>query len=159
MPPAVFFHAILLLSTKNIIINFIGNHFSGRNKICIKLNLKVFFIFAETMLKNTFKYLCCSGFILILTIKILLPVTAVFIGHFSKQIKTAVLINDQDKDDEKPADAKDYSKVKKGMDESFVHLYEFVPVVNAVNLLYHRQETLFKQTHFPPILTPPPDLA
>jgi hypothetical protein len=113
------------------------------------------------MLKTTFKYSCCTVFILILTIKIMIPVTAVFIGHFSKQIKPTVLLADQEKDDEKSSDsAKDsLNKSKKGTEEVLLHLYEFVPFVTAVNLLYHQQEALFKQTHFPPILTPPPDKA
>ncbi len=116
-------------------------------------------ILAQIMLKTTFKYICCTAFILILTVKMMIPVTAVFIGHFSKQVKPAILLADQEQDDEKSSDsAKDLLiKGKKGIEETFVHPYEFVPVVTAVNLLYHQQDALFKQTHFPPILTPPPD--
>ncbi|MGI4020148.1 MAG: hypothetical protein ACRYFA_01450 [Janthinobacterium lividum] len=91
----------------------------------------------------------------------MIPVTAVFISHFSKQIKPTVLLADQEKDDEKSSDfAKDLlDKTKKGTEEVSIHLYEFIPFVIAVNLLYHQQDALFKQTHFPPILTPPPDKA
>ncbi|RYY07065.1 MAG: hypothetical protein EOP43_04360 [Sphingobacteriaceae bacterium] len=89
----------------------------------------------------------------------MIPVTVVFIGHFSKNIKPTVLLADQEKDDEKSSDSTKDSldKNKKGTEEAFVHFYEFVPFVTAVNLLYHQQDALFKQTHFPPILTPPPD--
>ena len=112
------------------------------------------------MLNRAFKYICCTGFILILMVKILVPVTAVFISHFSKQVKQVVLLADQEKDDEKSFDAKDQiNKVKKGMDEVFVHVYEFVPLVTSINLLYHQQEALFKQKHFPAVLTPPPNAA
>jgi hypothetical protein len=92
-------------------------------------------------------------------VKTMIPVTAVFIGHFSKNIKTNILLANQEQDDEKSSDSdKDFLiKNKKGTEEAFVHLYEFVPVVTAINLLYHQQDALFKQTHFPPILTPPPD--
>lgn len=90
----------------------------------------------------------------------MIPVAAVFISHFSKQVKTVILLADQEKDDEKSSDAKDMiSKTKKGMDEAFVHVYEFVPLVTRINLLYHQQEALFKQTHFPAVLTPPPNVA
>lgn len=115
--------------------------------------------FSALMLKTTFKYICCTAFILILTVKMMIPVTAVFIGHFHKNLKPTVLLTDQENDDEKSSDfAKDLLiKAKKGTDEALIHLYEFVPFVTAVNLLYHQQDALFKQTHFPPILTPPPD--
>ena len=112
------------------------------------------------MLNRAFKYICCTNFILILAIKMLIPVTAVFISHFSKQVKPVILLADQEKDDEKTSDSKDLiNKTKKGMDEAFVHVYEFVPFLTCINLLYYQQEYLFKQTHFPAVLTPPPNAA
>ena len=109
-------------------------------------------------MNKTLKIMLCAGFVLILMIKMLIPVAAVFISHFSKQIKTTTLLADQENDDEKSADSKDaISKYKKEMDKPFVHLYEFVPVVAHINLLYKQQDALFKQTHFPAVLTPPPD--
>ncbi|MGI4729569.1 MAG: hypothetical protein ACRYFL_12085 [Janthinobacterium lividum] len=101
-----------------------------------------------------------TAFILIFTIKMFIPVTAVFINHFSKQIKTVILVADQENNDEKSNDFKDsISKTKKEIDKVFVCHFEFVPMVTRVQLLFKQQDYLFKQTHFPPILTPPPNLA
>lgn len=101
-----------------------------------------------------------TAFILIFTIKMFIPVTAVFINHFSKQIKTVILIADQENNDEKSQDFKDsISKTKKEMDKIFVHHFEFVPMVARIRMLFKQQDYLFKQTHFPPILTPPPNVA
>ncbi len=111
------------------------------------------------MLDKAFKISVCLCFILILMVKVTVPATAVFIGHFSKQIKPTAPI-DQEKDDEKPSDSKEsVIKTKKAADEAFVFTYEFFPVVTRVNLLYKQQTSLFKQTHFPPVLTPPPNAA
>lgn len=111
------------------------------------------------MLNKVFKISVCLCFILILMIKIAVPATAVFIGHFSKQMKPAALL-DQEKDDEKSSDSKEtISKAKKPADEIFVFIYEYIPVVSRLNLLYKQQINLFKQTHFPPVLTPPPNAA
>lgn len=112
------------------------------------------------MFNRAFKITACLGFILILTIKMSIPAGAVFIGHFSKQIKPVISVCDQDKDDEKSADSKDdISKTKKSTDEVYVHLYQFLPVLVSVNQLYRQQETWFKQTHFPAVATPPPNAA
>ncbi len=112
------------------------------------------------MFNKAFKITVCLGFILVLMTKVCIPVTAVFIGHFSKQNKPVILLADQEKDDEKSSDSKDdISKTKKSMDEVYVHFDAFSPVVAQVNLLYHQQEALFKQTHFPAVVTPPPDLV
>lgn len=112
------------------------------------------------MFKQVLKIVICTSFVLILLIKLFIPVTAVFTGHSSKQIKAVVLMADQENDDEKLFDAKDLiSKSKKRKDEGIVHVYEFVPLLTRINLLYHQQEALFKQTHFPAVLTPPPNAA
>ncbi len=109
------------------------------------------------MLEKAFKTLVCLCFILILVIKVTVPATAVFIGHFSKQIKPAAML-DQEKDDEKSPDSKELiTKGKKATDEVFVLTYEYLPILNRVKLLYKQQTSLFKQTHFPPVLTPPPN--
>ncbi len=101
-----------------------------------------------------------AGFILILTIKMFIPVTAVFINYFSKQIKTVVLVADQENNDDKSDDFKDsISKTKKEIDKNFVHYPDFIPTINRISMLFKQQDYLFKQTHFPPILTPPPNLA
>lgn len=101
-----------------------------------------------------------AAFILILTIKMFIPVTAVFINHFSKQIKTVVLVADQENNDDKSDDFKDsISKIKKETDKIFVCHFEFVPMVTRINVLFKQQDYLFKQTHFPPIFTPPPNAA
>jgi len=111
-------------------------------------------------MNRALKIIICASFVLILMIKMFIPVTAVFISHFSKQIKTTTLLANQENDDEKSSDSKDaMSKDKKEMDKAFVHLYSFVPLVVHINLLYHQQEALFKQTHFPAVLTPPPNAA
>ncbi len=112
------------------------------------------------MLKKNFKVIVGAGFILILIVKMFIPVTAVFINHFSKQIKTVILIADQENNDEKSQDFKDsISKTKKEIDKIFVHHFEFVPMVARIRMLFKQQDYLFKQTHFPPILTPPPNVA
>ena len=112
------------------------------------------------MLKKTLKIIVSAGFILILMIKMFIPVTAVFISHFSKQIKTVILIADQENNDEKSQDFKDsISKTKKEIDKVFVCEEAFVPLVIHIQMLYKQQDFLFKQTHFPAILTPPPDLV
>lgn len=109
------------------------------------------------MFNKAFKILVCFCFILILMSKITVPASAVFIGHFSKQIKPAAFL-DQEKDDEKSSDSKE-SITKKAADEVFVFTCRFLPVLTRVNLLYKQQTSLFKQTHFPPVLTPPPNAA
>ncbi|RYY29879.1 MAG: hypothetical protein EOP41_01795 [Sphingobacteriaceae bacterium] len=91
-------------------------------------------------------------------VKMFIPAAAVFINHFSKQIKTVVLISDQENNDEKSDDFKDsISKTKKETDKIFVHHFEFVPMITRISVLFKQQDYLFKQTHFPPILTPPPN--
>ena len=110
------------------------------------------------MSAKNFKWLVCSCFVLILIIKTMVPVAAVFVNHFAKQIKTCVLVADQE-DDNKTPEAKDLSKIKKAADEVFTQLFEFVPIAAINNLLYKRQFQVYKQTHFPPILTPPPNLV
>ncbi|RYE29829.1 MAG: hypothetical protein EOP42_13495 [Sphingobacteriaceae bacterium] len=90
----------------------------------------------------------------------IIPVTAVFINHFSKQVKTTVPAADQENSDEKSDDFKDpFSKSKKEMDKIIVHQTEFVPMITRIRMLFKQQDYLFKQTHFPPILTPPPNVA
>jgi len=112
------------------------------------------------MLQKTLKITVCTGFILILMIKMFIPVTAVFISHFSKQIKTVIIIADQENNDEKSDDFKDsISKTKKEIDKIFVYHEAFVPMTTSIQVLYKQQDCLFKQTHFPPILTPPPNVA
>lgn len=111
------------------------------------------------MLDKAFKISVCFCFILILMIKVTVPATAVFIGHFSKPIKPVALL-EQEKDDEKSSDSKkSIAKTQKAADEVFVPAYQFLPVLIRVNLLYKQQTSLFKQTHFPPVLTPPPNAA
>ncbi len=101
-----------------------------------------------------------TGFILILMIKIFIPVTAVFIGHFSKQIKTVILLTDQENNDEKSQDFKDsISKIKKEIDNVFLCEEGFLPIMMHTRMLYKQQDFLFKQTHFPAIPTPPPNLV
>lgn len=112
------------------------------------------------MLKKNFKIIVGAGFILILIVKMFIPVTAVFISHFSKQIKTVVLVADQENNDEKSQDFKDsISKTKKEIDKIFLCEEGFVPIVMRIRVLYKQQDFLFKQTHFPAILTPPPNLV
>ncbi len=112
------------------------------------------------MFNKALKIAVCAGFILILMIKISMPVTAVFIGHFSKQSKPAILPADQEKDDEKSSDSKDQiGKAKKDMHQVFAFYVDFELVVTQIQLLYHQQEAMFKQMHFPPILTPPPNFV
>lgn len=111
------------------------------------------------MWNKAFKITVCFCFILILLVKVTVPASAVFIGHFSKQTKP-IAFSDQEKDDEKTSDSKEtISKDKKAADEVFVFIYEYTPVLSRVNLLYKQQTNLFKQTHFPPVLTPPPNAA
>lgn len=107
---------------------------------------------------NALKIAVCTGFILVLIIKVSIPVTAVFIDHFSKQNKPTILLADQEKDDEKSFDSKDQiGKAEKEMHQVFAFYVDFAPVGTHTLLLYHQQDELFKQTHFPPILTPPPN--
>ena len=124
-----------------------------------RLKKNNFYYFSKGMWNKTFKISICFCFILVLMIKTTVPATTVFIGYFSKQIKPAALL-DQEKENEKTSDSKEtISKAKKAADEVFVFVYEYIPVLNRVNLLYKKQTNLFKQTHFPPVLTPPPNAA
>lgn len=111
------------------------------------------------MLKKTIKYICVPVFIFILMVKMMIPVNATFISPFSKQIKPITLLADQESEDEKSSDyAIDLlNKSKKIAEVTLTHLYKFAPAIIAVNLRYHQQDALFKQTHILPILTPPPD--
>lgn len=112
------------------------------------------------MWKKILKITVSTGFILILMVKMFIPVTAVFINHFSKQIKTVILLTDQENNDDKSDDFKDsISKTKKETDQIFAYSETFVPIVTRIQLLYKQQDSLFKQTHFPSILTPPPDFV
>lgn len=112
------------------------------------------------MEKKVIKLVVSTAFVLILAIKMFIPVTAVFISHFSKQIKTVILIAEQENNDEKSDDFKDsINKTKKEIDKIFVYQEEFVPMVSRVQMLFKQQDYLFKQSHFPAILTPPPNIA
>lgn len=112
------------------------------------------------MLNKFLKITVSAAFILILMVKMFIPVTAVFISHFSKQIKTVIILADQENNDEKSNDFKDsISKTKKEIDKIFVYPEAFVPMITRIQMLYKQQDNLFKQTHFPPILTPPPNFV